>query len=135
MFNRLFVNLIIAILTLIASYIIVMSLLGITVVFPLSIVDDGGISRLRLESVRLATLGTFAFYGVMHLLWGSKEVFPVHFLKTFLFFLSILGAIMAISDPAEVAPVGWFLIVFFFGVALSLQITTSPKYKRYFGRK
>jgi hypothetical protein len=135
MFNRLFVNLIIAVLTLIASYIIVMSMLGITVVFPLSVVDDGGISRLRLESVRLATLGTFAFYGVMHLLWGSKEVFPVHFLKTFLFFLSILEAITAISGPADVTLVEWVLIVFFFGVALSLQFTTAPKYRRYFGRK
>ena len=102
MFKRAVINSIIAIISLIAVYIIVMSLLGVTIVFPLSVVDDGQISRVRSESVRLATFATFAFYGAMHLLQGSKEVFPVHFLKTWLFFLTILGAIITLSDPADI---------------------------------
>ena len=135
MFKRAVINSIIAIISLIAVYIIVMSLLGVTIVFPLSVVDDGQISRVRSESVRLATFATFAFYGAMHLLQGSKEVFPVHFLKTWLFFLTILGAITMLSDPTDVKIAECIILVFFFNVALVLQFITAPKYRRYFGKK
>lgn len=135
MFKRVVMNSIIAIISLIAVYIIAMSLLGVTIVFPLSVVDDGQISRVRSESVRLATFATFAFYGAMHLLQGSKEVFPVHFLKTWLFFLTILGAMTMLSNPADVTIAEWIILFFFFNVALALQFITAPKYRRYFGKK
>ncbi len=54
-------------------------------------VDGTGVPDGRLQSIRLAVLATFAFYGIMHLIQGSKEVYPIHFLKSFLFFLGTMG--------------------------------------------
>ena len=78
----------------------------------------------RLHAIRLAVIGTFAFYGVMHLMHGSAEVFPIHFLKTFLFFLSIIGlavAWKAQTGGTDVSLQHWALI--FSGLLLHLFFT------------
>ena len=78
----------------------------------------------RLHAIRLAVIGTFAFYGVMHLLQGSAEIFPIHFLKTFLFFLSIIGLAVAWKAHAggmDVSLQHWALA--FSGLPLPLFFT------------
>ena len=88
MYSRIFTNLIVGLLSLWAIYSIVSTAFGVFVVFPLRSVDSAGVPDGRLQSIRLAVLATFAFYGVMHLIQNeSKEVYPIHFLKSFLFFL------------------------------------------------
>ena len=88
----------------------------------------------NLIGIRLAIFATFAFYGSMHLLHGSKEVYPVHFLKTFLFMLSIIGLTVFIKGNAEVTLKQWMLFLFFFLVAILLHIATTSKIRR-FGKK
>ena len=70
----------------------------------------------------------------MHLLHGSKEVYPVHFLKTFLFMLSIIGLTVFIKGNAEITLKQWMICLFFFFVATILHLATSAK-KRRFGKK
>ena len=89
MYSRIFANLIIGLLSLWAIYSILSTAFGVFVVFPLRAVDSTGVPDGRLQSIRLAVLATFAFFhGIMHLIQGSKEVYPIHFLKSFLFSLA-----------------------------------------------
>ena len=101
------------------------------VIFPFTLVASNEIPYENLIAIRLAIFSTFAFYGLMHLLHGSKEVYPVHFLKTFLFMLSFMGFSVFIKTNAEVSLKQWLIILFFFCVAIILHLSTSSKIRRF----
>ena len=101
------------------------------VIFPFTLVESNEIPYENLLGIRLAIFSTFAFYGVMHLLHGSKEVYPIHFLKTFLFMLSIMGLTVFIKTNAEVSLKQWLIILFFFCIAIILHLSTSSKIRRF----
>ena len=104
------------------------------ILFPFTLVESNEIPYENLIAIRLAIFATFAFYGSMHFLHGSKEVYPIHFLKTFLFMLSIMGTMVFVKTNAEVSLKQWLIILFFFCVAIILQISSGSKIKR-FGKK
>ena len=138
MYGRKLANFLIGILSLWAIYAILASVFGIPVVFPLTSGDENGVPMWRLLAVRHAVLGSFAFYGVMHLLQGSKEVYPVHFLKTFLFFLGLMGIFFAVGDHFDGTGVqwtDWAIIIFFIWAAAVLHFASAPKYRRLFGSR
>ena len=101
------------------------------VIFPFTLVESNKIPYENLLGIRLAIFATFGFYGIMHILHGSKEVYPIHFLKTFLFMLSIMGLSVFIKTNAEVSLKQWLIILFFFCVAIILHISTSSKIRRF----
>ena len=101
------------------------------VIFPFTLVESNEIPYENLLGIRLAIFSTFAFYGVMHLLHGSKEVYPIHFLKTFLFMLSIMGLTVFIKSNSEISLKQWLIILFFFCVAIILHISTSKNIRRF----
>ena len=103
------------------------------ILFPFTLAESNEIPYENLIAIRLAIFATFAFYGLMHLLHGSKEVYPVHFLKTFLFMLSLMGLIVFTKTSAEVSFKQWLIILFFFCVAIILHFSTISKIRR-FGR-
>lgn len=105
----------------------------ITVYFPFRIADDKSIPEHRWQSARLANFLTFAYYGFVHLLNGSKEVYLVCFLKVFLFFLTIVGTVIFIKTG--VSPLEYAVPVFFAGCFVILHIASRPSFKRYFSRK
>ena len=138
MFGRRLANLLIGLITLWAIYTIIAWLLDVSIMFPFVEVEPDEIPMGRMHAIRLAVIGTFAFYGLMHLLQGSAEVFPIHFLKTFLFFLSILGLAVAWKSQTDGTAVSWehWLLAFFWlGVALVLHVASPPRYRRYFRKK
>ena len=118
-----------------AIYTIVAFYFDVYIVFPFTLVESNEIPYNNLIAIRLAIFATFAFYGLMHLLHGSKEVYPVHFLKTFLFILSIIGLTVFMKGNAEVSLKQWLLVLFFFCVAIILHLATGSKIRRYFGKK
>jgi|TARA_Y100000022_G_scaffold79171_1_gene68248 hypothetical protein len=101
------------------------------VIFPFTLVESNEIPYENLLGIRLAIFATFGFYGIMHILHGSKEVYPIHFLKTFLFMLSIMGLSVFIKTNAEVSLKQWLIILFFFCVAIILHISTASKIRRF----
>ena len=113
-----------AILTVVSFY------FDVHILFPFTLAESNEIPHENLIAIRLAIFATFAFYGLMHLLHGSKEVYPVHFLKTFLFMLSFMGLIVFTKTSAEVSFKQWLIILFFFCVAIILHLSTSSKIKR-----
>jgi hypothetical protein len=138
MYGRRLANFLIGILSLWAIYAILASVFGIPVVFPLTSGDENGVPMWRLLVVRHAVLGSFAFYGIMHLLQGSKEVYPVHFLKTFLFFLGLMGIFSAVGDHFDGTGAqwtDWAIIIFFIWAAAVLHFASAPKYRRLFGSR
>ena len=138
LFSRIFANLLISLLSLWSIFSIASTAFGIFVVFPFTAGDSDEVPVFRLHSIRLAILGTFAFYGIMHLLHGSKEVYPIHFLKTFLFFIGSMGTILGISntlDGIDVPWTDWAWVFFFAWVAIVLHLALAPKYRRHFGKK
>ena len=101
------------------------------VIFPFTLVESYEIPYENLLGIRLAIFATFGFYGIMHILHGSKEVYPIHFLKTFLFMLSIMGLSVFIKTNAEVSLKQWLIVLFFFCVAIILHISTASKIRRF----
>ena len=97
-----------AILTIVSFY------FDVYILFPFTLAESNEIPYENLIAIRLAIFATFAFYGLMHFLHGSKEVYPVHFLKTFLFMLSIMGLTVFIKTNAEVSWKQWLIILFFY---------------------
>ena len=118
-----------------AIYTIVAFYFDVYIVFPFTLVESNQIPYNNLIAIRLAIFATFSFYGLMHLLHGSKEVYPIHFLKTFLFMLSIIGLTVFMKGNAEVSLKQWLLVLFFFCVAIIIHLATGSKIRRYFGKK
>ena len=131
MYIRKFTDILIFFLSIFAVLTVVSFYLNVYVIFPFTLVESNEIPYENLVAIRLAIFATFAFYGVMHLLHGSKEVYPIHFLKTFLFMLSIMGLSVFIKTSADVSLKQWLIILFFFFVAIMLQISTSSKIRRF----
>ena len=129
-----FTNFFILFLSFWAIYTVISFYFNIYIVFPFTLVESKEIPYDNLIGIRLAIFATFAFYGLMHLLHGSKEVYPVHFLKTFLFMLSIIGLTVFMKGNAEVTLKQWMLCLFFFFVAIVIHIATTSKIRR-FGKK
>ena len=128
-------NIFILFLSLWAIYTIVAFYFDVYIVFPFTLVESNEIPYNNLIAIRLAIFATFSFYGLMHLLHGSKEVYPIHFLKTFLFMLSIIGLTVFMKGNAEVSLKQWLLVLFFFCVAIIIHLATGSKIRRYFGKK
>lgn len=138
MYSERLATILIGLISLWAIYTILASVFGVFIVFPLASVDSDAIPMGRLQAIRLAVIGTFAFYGVMHLLQGSREVYPIHFLKTFLFFLAIMGGMWAVRkqiEGVEVPWTEWVLVGFWFWVAVVFHLSSAPRYRRYFSKK
>ena len=129
-----FTNIFIFFLSFWAIFTILSFYLDVYILFPFTLVESDEIPYNNLIAIRLAIFATFGFYGIMHLLHGSKEVYPVHFLKTFLFMLSIIGLTVFIKGNAEVTLKQWMICLFFFFVAIIIHLATGSK-KRRFGKK
>ena len=69
----------------------------------------------------------------MHLLHGSREVYPVHFLKTYLFMLSFIAAGIFLQEGVH--SLEYLLPALFFWIAVSLHFATGARLRRYFSKK
>ena len=126
-------NAIILFFTLWVGYVTVTALFGVTVYFPFRVAGAESIPEHRCQSVRLSVFLTFAYYGVTHLLNGSREVYPIHFLKVYLFVLTGVGTLVFIR--AGVPPYEYAVPVFFAVCTLIVHIASKPRFKKYFSRK
>ena len=114
-----------AILTVLSFY------FDVFIIFPFTLAESNEIPYENLVAIRLAVFATFSFYGVMHILHGSKEVYPIHFLKTFLFMLSIMAISVYLKTDADISLKQWLIVLFLFCVAIILHISTTSKIRRF----
>ena len=131
-------NFIMLLLSLGAIWVIVAAIFNINIIFPLEVVEDKQIPQERLVSIRLALFATFAYYGISHLLNKNKMFYPIHFLCTFLYFLSVMGAISYLQiqlSGAFVPFANWLHTIWWFIIAAILHFGSTPQYKRIFKKK
>ena len=126
-------NTIILVLALWAVYATVTALLGVTVYFPFRVADAESIPEHRWQSTRLSVFVTFAFYAVIHLINGSREIYPIHFLKVYLLSLTVVGTVVFIRAGVPVHE--YALTVFFAVCTLILHIASRSQFRKYFARK
>jgi len=107
--------------------------LGITIRFPWIISGAEEIPLHRLQSVRIATLLTFAHYGVLHLFAKNKEYLPIHFLSQFLLYLVISGGIIVYQSGVAKSEYGFLLL--FVIVWLLTIVVAKPLNRDYFKKK
>ena len=124
---RKFTDILIFFLSIFAILTVVLFYFDVCVIFPFTLVESNEIPYENLLGIRLVIFSTFAFYGVIHLLHGSKEVYLIHFLKTFLYLLSIMGLTVFIKTSAEVTLKQWLIILFFFCIAIIHHLSTCKK--------
>ena len=126
-------NVVIVGLALWAVYATVTTLLGVTVYFPFRVAGAENIPEHRWQSARLSVFVTFAYYAVIHLVNGSREIYPIHFLKVYLFVLTAVGIVVFIK--AGVPPHEYVVPIFFGLCAVILHIGSRPRFRKYFIRK
>ena len=113
-------------------YATVSALMGVTIYFPLRVGEVEDIPYHRWQAVRVSVFLTFIYFAVLHLVNGSREIYPVKFLETYLVMLTIAGLAIFIREGVDA---GEYVIVGFFGVcALILNLASRPKFRRYFSR-
>ena len=113
-------------------YATVSALMGVTIYFPLRVGEVEDIPYHRWQAVRVSVFLTFIYFAVLHLVNGSREIYPVKFLETYLVMLTIAGLAIFIREGVDA---GEYAIVGFFGVcALILNLASRPKFRRYFSR-
>ncbi len=126
-------NIVIIALALWAVYVTITALFGVTLYFPFRVVGADSIPEHRWQSTRLSVFVTFAYYAVIHLVNGSREIYPIHFLKVYLFVLTTVGTLVFVK--AGVPPHEYVVPVFFAACALILHIGSRPRFRKYFARK
>ena len=115
-----------------AIYATVSALMGVTIYFPLRVGEVEDIPYHRWQAVRVSVFLTFTYFAVIHLVNGSREMFPIKFLETYLVMLTIAGLAICIREGVDA---GEYAIVGFFGLcALILNLASRPKFRRYFSK-
>ena len=126
-------NVIIFCLSLWALYVCVTTFWGVTFYFPFVRAEESDIPFHRLQSVRIAVLLTFAYFGFIHLTKGSEPLYPIQFLSVFL--KSLVISALPIFYLYDVETYNYSILFFFFVCALILHLASKPKYKKYFYKK
>ena len=83
-------KLLVGLLALWAVYASITAFFGISVYFPLRLADAEPIPYHRWQSARVSVFLTFAYFSFIHLLNGSREIYPIKFLEVYLTILTEL---------------------------------------------
>ena len=102
--------------------------------FPLVSPSEENIPYYKLQTVKLSVLITFVYYALFHFIKGSEKIYPIHFLKTYLFALVFTGYITLFQYQDTISTDTW-LVLFFTLSAVILQIATRRRFKKYFSKK
>ena len=88
-----FLSKIIVILLSVFSLVIIFGFIfNFSVVFPFTISNDiHDVPEHSLQSVRLATAATFAYFGLRYIFFQTTKLYPIQFMGIFLFFFRITG--------------------------------------------
>ena len=108
-------------------------LFGISIQFPFTIVDEGELPFHRMQTLRIALFLTLAFYGLQFVLGLSKEVYPISFVKIYIFNMCIVGLVIfyKLGVPKE----EYLVLAFWLAFLFIINIATTSRYRRLFKKK
>ena len=127
---RTLAKIIIGLLSLWALASIIAEIMGVTIFFPLNVVERQEIPYHRVASVRLSVFLTFAYFGFRYLFFQSEKLFPIQFLDVYIKSLTICGFFVFYTSQVEVRE--YYFIIFLFIVSIILHFASRNKIRSYF---
>ena len=113
--------------------VIICGLLGVSIQFPFTIVEEGEIAYHRLQTIRISLFLTIAYYGLQYVLGFTKEVYPINFVKVYIFNMCIVG--LALFYRLNVEREEYLVLAFWLFFLAILNIATTNRYRRLFKKK
>ena len=110
--------------------VVICSLFGVSIQFPFTLVEEGEIAYHRLHTIRIALFVTVAYYGLQYVLDLSKEVYPINFVKVYIFNMCIVG--LAVFYRQGVDREEYLVLAFWLLFLAILNIATANRYLRLF---
>ena len=123
-------KIIIGLLSLWALASVIAEIMGITIYFPLNVVERQEIPYHRVASVRLSVFLTFAYFGFRYLFFQSEKLFPIQFLDIYIKSLTICGFFVFYTSQVEIRE--YYFVLFFFMVSIILHFASRNKIRSYF---
>ena len=130
---RIFANTVIIVISIWALAAAASAMLSATVYFPWILAPSGEIPPQRLDAIRVGVLLTCAYFGFLHIIGKSEQLYPINFLTTFLFFLVVGGTV--VFNKYQVPLSEYWLSVFWSFVCLMTYIASRPLVRDYFKKK
>ena len=131
---KILAKLIIIILTLFALILLIGFVFNFSIVFPFTITSNiNNVPEHRLQAVRLATAGTFAYFGLRYIFFQSTKLYPIQFMGIFCFFLSTLGSICFYKYQVELSE--YAVSIFWLLISFILYQAGKPEFRNYFRHK
>ena len=130
---RIFANIVIIVISIWTLAAAASAMRSATVYFPWILAPSGEIPPHRLDAIRVGVLLTCAYFGFLHIIGKSKQLCPINFLTTFLFFLVVGGAV--VFNKYQVPLSEYWLSVFWSFVCLMTYIASRPLVRDYFKKK
>ena len=127
---RTLAKIIIGVLSLWALASVIAEIMGVTIYFPLNVVERQEIPYHRVASVRLSVFLTFAYFGFRYLFFQSEKLFPIQFLDIYIKSLTICGFFVFYTSQVEIRE--YYFVFFFFIVSIILHFASRNKIRSYF---
>ena len=113
--------------------VVICGLFGISIQFPFTIIEEGEIAYHRWQTLRIALFLTIAYYGLQYVLGLTKEVYPINFVKVYIFNMCIVG--LALFYRLNVEREEYLVLAFWLLFLAILNIATANRYRRLFKKK
>ena len=130
---RLFAKLLVAAMVIWLLSVVICGLLGVSIQFPFTLIEEGEIAYHRLQTLRIALFLTVAYYGLQYVLDLTKQVYPINFVKVYIFNMCIVG--LALFYRLDVDREEYLVLAFWLLFLAILNIATANRYRRLFKKK
>ena len=128
--SQFFSKVLIILLTLLGIVILVGEIVNVHIYFPLTISENEQIPYHRMQSVRLAAIICFVYFGIRYLIWNTVKMYPIQFLNIILKSLADSSLFVYYTFQMDFKEY-WFVLLFFI-VAIILHISSRPEIRKYF---
>ena len=130
---RLFAKILVMAMVIWLLSVVICGLLGVSIQFPFTILEEGEIAYHRWQTIRIALFLTVAYYGLQYVLGFTKEVYPINFVKVYIFNMCIVG--LALFYRLNVEREEYLVLAFWLLFLVILNIATTNRYRRLFKKK
>ncbi len=130
---RLFAKLLVTAMVIWLLSVVICSLFGVSIQFPFTLIEEGEIAYHRWQTLRIALFLTVAYYGLQYVLGRTKEVYPINFVKVYIFNMCIIG--LALFYRLGVDREEYLILAFWLLFLAILNIATTSRYRRLFKKK
>ena len=130
---RLFAKLLVSAMVIWLLSVVICGLLGVSIQFPFTLIEEGEIAYHRLQTLRIALFLTISYYGLQYVLGLTKQVYPINFVKVYIFNMCVVG--LALFYRLDVDREEYLVLAFWLLFLAILNIATTNRYRRLFKKK